>query len=99
MTSSCILSFKMDNIRLSSDLGSAIKAHRLQQRLKTTDIAAASGRSRDVLNRLERGEEVTVGSLMDILRAMGLALRLEPAGLPTLEEMQRRFGHDDDATA
>ena len=33
----------------------------------------ASGRSRDILNRLERGQDVTVASLLDILASMGLA--------------------------
>lgn len=85
-----------DNIRLPTDLGEAIKAHRQGKRLKTVDIAAHSGRSRNVLNRLEKGQDVTVASLMDILRAMGLSLRLESAAMPTLEEMQQRFGQDDD---
>jgi HTH-type transcriptional regulator/antitoxin HipB len=49
-----------------------------------------------VLNRLERGEDVTVASLMDILRVMGLTLRLERAGLPSLAEMTARFSNLDD---
>ena len=63
-------------------------------------MAARAGRSRDILYRLERGEDVTVSALMDFLRALGLSLSLQPAGLPTLEEMQRRFAGDpldDDA--
>lgn len=94
------MSCMQDILRLPSDLGQAIKAARQAARLKTTDIARASGRSRDVLNRLERGQDVTVASLMDILASMGLALRLERTGLPTLEEMQQRFAaedNDDDA--
>lgn len=87
----------MDNLRLPSDLGRAIKAHRKNSRLKTTDIATKSGRSRDVLHRLEQGQDVTLGSLMDILRAMDLSLHLVPAGLPSLEEMQRRFADEDTA--
>ncbi len=89
------MSVFMDNLRLPSDLGRAVKAHRKKSRLKTTDIAAKSGRSRDVLHRLEQGQDVTLGSLMDILRAMDLSLRLVPAGLPSLEEMQRRFADED----
>ena len=85
-----------DTIRLPIDLGQAIKAARQAARLKTTDIAKASGRSRDILNRLERGQDVTVGSLLDILASMGLALRLERSGLPTLQEMQQRFAADAD---
>lgn len=84
-----------DTIRLPIDLGQAIKAARKAARQKTTDIAKASGRSRDILNRLERGQDVTVASLLDILASMGLSLRLERSGLPTLQEMQQRFASDE----
>ena len=93
------MSFMQDTIRLPADLGQAIRAARKSARLKTTDIAKASGRSRDILNRLERGQDVTVASLLDILASMGLALRLERSGLPTLQEMQQRFAADDDSGA
>ena len=89
------MSCMKDIIRLPTDLGQAIKQARKGSHLKAVDIARVSGRSRDVLNRLERGEDVTVASLMDILRAMGLVIRLERAGLPTLDEMKARFADDD----
>ncbi|MEO6276980.1 helix-turn-helix transcriptional regulator [Roseateles sp.] len=85
----------MDTLRLPADLGTALKAHRQEHGLTAVDVAARAGRSRDILYRLERGEDVTVSALMDILRALGLSLALQPAGLPTLEEMQRRFAADD----
>jgi len=85
-----------DILRLPADLGAAIRQVRKDAGLKATDIARDAGRSRDVLHRLEKGDDVTVASLMDILRAMGLVLRLEKAGLPTLAEMQQRFGQPDD---
>lgn len=88
-----------DKIRLPADLGLAVREHRKAHRLSTVQIAQQSGRSRDVLHRLERGDDVTVGSLFDILRAMGLCLRLERAGMPTLQEMQSRFGQDDEDAA
>lgn len=90
------MSFNMDKLRLPSDLGEAIKRHRKTHKLKSTEISQKAGRSRDILNRLERGEDVTVKSMFDILRAMGLSIRLEPAGMPTLAEMRERFGGDTD---
>ena len=90
------MSINMDKIRLPSDLGLAIRQARKAQRLKAVDVAERAGRSRDVLHRLERGEDVTVASLLDLLRAMDLCLRLDRAGLPTLEEMQARFAQDED---
>ena len=88
-----------DNILTPLDLGAALKILRRERKLKTINIAEHSGRSRDVLNRLEKGQDVTVHSLFGILRAMGLCLRIENAGMPTLEEMQTRFSEDDDDTA
>jgi len=90
------MSINMDKIRLPSDLGLAIRQARKAQRLKAVDVAERAERSRDVLHRLERGEDVTVASLLDLLRAMDLCLRLDRAGLPTLEEMQARFAQDED---
>lgn len=88
-----------DKIRTSDDLGSALRKLRAERKLKAIDIAAGSGRSRDVLNRLEKGQDVTVHSLFDILRAMGLCIRIENAGMPTLEEMQARFAGDENDPA
>lgn len=89
------MSFMKDTIRTPLDLGVALKTLRRERKLKAVAIAGHSGRSRDVLNRLEKGQDVTVHSLFDILRAMGLCVRIESAGMPTLEEMQTRFAEDD----
>ncbi len=85
-----------DVFRSPRDLGAAIHAARKASGIKATDLARRSGRARSVLYRLERGQDVTVASLLDILRVLGLGLRLESAGPPTLEEVRRRFA--DDAT-
>lgn len=89
----------MDKIRLPTDLGKAIAKYRKDNKLSAVDVSAKAGRSRTVLHKLERGEDVTVTSLFDILRAMGLCLSLQKAGMPTLEEMQRRFAAEDDHDA
>lgn len=86
----------MDKLRLPADLGKAIAAYREKNKLSAVAVASRAGRSRTVLHKLERGEDVTVASLFDILRAMGICLTLERAGMPTLEEMQRRFAGEDD---
>lgn len=89
----------MDKLRLPADLGRAIAKYREENKLSAVAISAKAGRSRTVLHKLERGDDVTVASLFDLLRAMGLCLSLQKAGMPTLEEMQRRFADeaDDDA--
>jgi HTH-type transcriptional regulator/antitoxin HipB len=94
------MTIMQDIIRLPKDLGLAIKGARVAQGIKATDVAKRSGRSRDILNRLERGQDVTVSSLMDILATLGLVLRIERMGLPTLDEMAARFAdleEQDDA--
>ena len=86
----------MDKIKLPIDLGKAIAQYRTDNKLSAIAIARKAGRSRTVLHNLERGGDVTVASLFDILRAMGLSISLQKAGMPTLEEMQRRFADEDD---
>ena len=86
----------MDKLKLQSDLGNAIAQYRADNQMSAVAIARKAGRSRTVLHNLERGGDVTVASLFEILRAMGLCLSLQKAGMPTLEEMQRRFADEDD---
>lgn len=89
-----------DKIRTLPDLGRRIRAARKAAGIRTIDIAERSGRSRDILHRLERGEDISASSLLSILSAIGLALDIVPAGPPGLEEMSRRFGQladDEDA--
>jgi HTH-type transcriptional regulator/antitoxin HipB len=88
-----------DTIRLPADLGQAVHQARKARGLKATAIAERAGRARSILYRLERGEDVSVAALLDILRAMGLGLRVEPLGPPTLAEVRRRFAEDGDDAA
>jgi HTH-type transcriptional regulator/antitoxin HipB len=85
----------MDKLKLPADLGKAIAQYRADNKLSAVAVARKAGRSRTVLHKLERGDDVTVASLFDILRAMGLSLNLQKAGMPTLDEMQRRFADED----
>lgn len=84
----------MDNARTLSDIGVQVRQLRRSQKMTTEQIAMKSGRSRDVLNRLERGKDVSLSSLLAILGAMGHGIALVRAGEPTLEEMRKRFAQD-----
>ena len=88
-----------DTIRLPDDLGRALRARRLALGLSKSGLAQRAGKVREVIFRLEAGQESTVSSLIAVLGALGLALRLERAGLPTAEEVARRFLMDDDDAA
>lgn len=84
----------MDKINNPADLGQEFRSLRKRMGISGVQLSRDSGRSRDVLNRLERGEDVNVSSLLDALRAMGYSIRLERKGLPTLEEMQAFAARD-----
>lgn len=86
----------MNKLKIPIDLGKAIADYRADNKLSAVAIARKAGRSRTVLHNLERGGDVTVTSLFEILRAMGLCLSLQKSGMPTLDEMQRRFADEDD---
>jgi HTH-type transcriptional regulator / antitoxin HipB len=84
-------------IRLPDELGQQLRQRRLALGLSKSDLADRAGKVREVVYRLEAGQDTTVSSFMAVLRALGLAMRLETAGLPTAEEVARRFQEDDDA--
>jgi predicted transcriptional regulator len=86
-----------DTIRLPEELGRALREHRKALGLSKSGLAQTAGKVREVVYRLEAGEDTTVSSLMSVLGALGLALRLERVGLPTAEEVSRRFQDDDAA--
>lgn len=82
------------SIRTLPDLGAGVARLRKQAGLSATAVASKAGRSRDILYRLERGEDVAASSLLDILRAIGCQIELTPARAPTLDEVCERFADD-----
>lgn len=85
-----------DIVRLPDELGRQLLARRKTLGLSKSELALRAGKVREVVYRLEAGEDITVSSLLAVLGALGLALRLEPAGLPSAQEVARRFQMDDD---
>lgn len=85
-----------DKIRLLSDLASLLKALRESAGLSKSELAQRAGKVREVIYRLESGEDVTVSSLLAVLGAMGLALQIVKAGLPTMQEVADRFAEDEE---
>jgi len=90
------MSSMKDTLRLPSDLGRAIKAARLAANLSVSEVAAKAGRVRDVIYRIEAGKDTSVASLFAVLSVLRLQLRLEKQGMPTLEQVQARFGTLED---
>lgn len=86
-----------DNIRLPDELGALIKQRREGLGLTKSELAERAGKVREVLYRLEAGQEITVSSLLAVLSALKLVMQLHPAELPSAQEVARRFQEDDDA--
>lgn len=84
-----------DTIRLSDELGEQLRLRREALGMSKAQLAERAGKVREVIYRLEEGEDTTVSSLLAVLSALGLALRLEPVGLPTAEDVARRFQDDE----
>ncbi len=85
-----------DNIRLPDELGRQLRARREALGLSKSALAEKAGKVRVVVYRLETGEDTTVSSLLAVIGALGLVLRLEHAGLPSASEVAARFMEEDD---
>lgn len=86
-----------DKIRLPDELGQQLREGREALGMSKSELAEKAGKVREVIYRLEAGEESTVSSLLAVAGALGLALRLERAGMPSAREVAARFQDDDDA--
>ena len=95
---SAILQAMTIHIRLLDELGRELSERRKALRMSQRGLAEKSGKVREVMHRLETGQDTTVSSLLAVLSALGLALHLESVGLPTSAEVASRFEEDDDAS-
>jgi transcriptional regulator with XRE-family HTH domain len=59
------------------ELGAFVKHHRLSQNKTQQELAKAAGVSRSTLSLLERGEAVTLGTFIQVLRVLDLLDHLE----------------------
>ncbi len=57
---------------LSSDIGRFVQQNRLKQNRTQSEVAEAAGISRSTLSLLEKGETVTVTTLLQVLRVLDL---------------------------
>lgn len=88
-----------DNIRLPDELGQQLQTHRKALGLSKSALAEKAGKGREVIYRLEAGEDSTVSSLLAVMGALGLVMRMERAGLPSASEVAARFMEEDDDAA
>ena len=89
----------MNDKALAKHIGSFVKHHRMEQN-KTQDVLAnAAGISRSTLSLLERGETVTLATLIQVLRVLDQLRVLEifiikevisPMALAKMEQNKRK---------
>lgn len=89
----------MSDKALAEQIGAFVKNHRLEQN-KTQDVlATAAGISRSTLSLLERGEAVTLATLIQVLRVLdqlhfmeGFVVKknISPMALAKIEQEKRK---------
>lgn len=62
--------YLMTNKAISENIGQFVKHQRLEKNQTQQEVADAAGISRSTLSLLERGETVTVSTLIQVLRAI-----------------------------
>ena len=89
----------MSDKALIEQIGSFIKQHRLRQNRTQNEVAEEAGISRSTLSLLERGETVTILTLIQVLRvldqlhimnAFRVEERVSPIALAKLEKEKRK---------
>ncbi|MFN4811132.1 MAG: helix-turn-helix domain-containing protein [Bacteroidota bacterium] len=67
----------MSDKALSEHIGAFVKHHRMLQNKTQEELSRAAGISRSTLSILERGETVTVSTLIQVLRMLNLLYVLD----------------------
>lgn len=81
-------------VSLLSELGSALRGHRLVKRMTHEDVARACGFSRQTLSRIERGDpSVAIGQVARYAELLGASKALSLKMPQKVEASQRRVRH------
>lgn len=95
----------MSDIALVQIIGAFVKHHRLTQNKTQEDVATAANISRSTLSLLEKGESVTVPTLIQVLRVLDLLYVMEvfkikeqisPIELAKQEQSKRKRARNTD---
>jgi transcriptional regulator with XRE-family HTH domain len=91
--------FSMSDKALASHIGAFVKHHRMEQNKTQEALANAAGISRSTLSLLERGETVTLATLIQVLRVLDqlnvldvftIQQTISPLALAKLEKKKRK---------
>ena len=91
--------YSMSDKALSQVMGTFVRHHRLNKNLSQSEVAQKANISRSTLSLLERGETVTVATLIQVLRTLELLFvmdgfkiekQLSPIALAKLQKEERQ---------
>ena len=74
----------MSDDALAAHIGAFVKHHRLTRNKSQEAVAHAAGISRSTLSLLERGQTVTVATLIQVLRVLDLLYTMEAFTVPKM---------------
>lgn len=95
----------MSDAALAQTIGTFVKHHRLIQNKTQEEVANAANISRSTLSLLEKGEAVTVPTLLQVLRVLDLLYimnsfkiqeEISPLELAKLEQQKRQRARNTD---
>ncbi len=95
----------MSDTALAQTIGTFVKHHRLTQNKTQEDIATAANISRSTLSLLEKGETITIPTLLQVLRVLDLLYimdvfkiqeQISPIELAKLEQNKRQRARNSD---
>ena len=95
----------MSDTALAQTIGAFVKHHRLSQNKTQEEVAGAANISRSTLSLLEKGEAITVPTLLQVLRVLDLLYVMEvfkiqeqisPIELAKLDQQKRQRARNSD---
>ena len=78
-----------------AEVGSVIRTARKTLKLSQTALGQAAGLSRMPVYRIEAGQDISLRTLLSILSALHLDLKMQPVpqGPPSVRALQAAFAH------
>ena len=78
-----------------AEVGKAIRVARKSQKLSQTALGQMAGLSRMPVYRIEVGQDISLRTLLSILSALHLDLKMQPMrqGVPSAQDLQSAFAH------
>ena len=95
----------MSDTALAQTIGAFVKHHRLSQNKTQEEVAGTANISRSTLSLLEKGEAITVPTLLQVLRVLDLLYIMEvfkiqeqisPIELAKLDQQKRQRARNSD---